>query len=150
MCTPCGSKPTLYSILLLCFPHTASQTLKFFLQVIEFIYTSASLWNLTSVVLFCSKMFIRLTMHKSLFMRASDYSFVKSAISNSALPFLSFTPREMTDVFEAFLFFLNLKSIWTNGYSRNVLLHLWCVTQIKVNMFPQTVFDAEGIQFATH
>lgn len=37
-------------------------------------------------------------------LRASHYGFVKSAISNSAHPFLSFTARAMTDDFEVFPF----------------------------------------------
>lgn len=98
-------------------------------------------------------------MHKTLFcffitffhLRASHYGCVKSAICNSAHPFLSFTAGAVTDDVEVFLFFMSLKSAGTAGYSGNILLHLSCVTQIKVNMFPYPVFDAQGIrQFAAH
>lgn len=37
-------------------------------------------------------------------------------------------------------FFMNLKSAGTNGYSGNILLYLWCLTQVKVTSFPSQCF----------
>ena len=59
--------------------------------------------------------------YHTLYLRASDYCIVKSAVSNPTHPFLSLTAGEMTD---SVSFFMNLKSTGTNGYSRNILLYL--------------------------
>lgn len=57
--------------------------------------------------------------------------FCKSCVSKSAHTFLSFTARTN----DLWCFSMDLGRVETNGYSRNILLHLWYVTQMKVTSF---------------